>query len=270
MTEYHLKKKKQEMEQLMTRFTRTNMEHQHLMNENIQLVAQIRKRKKEEVRKIRVKQKDKFKKKVKDLKKTILKQSKMGNQGETILRNSVLEKHFEEYSVVEDQLKKEDSNFFSKIKESIMIFGGSPGRSRSRSRKKGSVKALSPKKPNYNFKKTKKVKSSQVIPDDESQIIDQKNFRKIEKQNFQKFKGRSKVNNFSDTSEETKSFENTSIDLKNKNKNKKKSGSKRFSPDKKLTTGNTLNPSNSISHKTKELTKRKEKSRNSEFSVWDL
>jgi hypothetical protein len=265
--EYHLKKKKEEMQELMNRFTLTNTQHQHIMNENIRLVAQIRKRKKEEVKKIKDRQKDRFKKKVKNLKKTIMKQSKVGNTGETILRNSVLEKHFDKYSVVDDTstVQHEEPGFFNKIKESMMIFGGNdskPKRIKQQSPKESvksknsNKKITSPKEVEYNFqkkpnKKPGSLKSQKFICDDESQIIDQKNFRKMNIGNFNNFKNRSRINNMSDTSdEEAKPRESTSIENKknkhnklNKSKKSSKPGSKGISDDKKLTVGKTLHPS---------------------------
>ena len=278
MMEYHLKKKKEEMESLMTRFTLTNTEHQHLMNENIRLVAQIRKRKKEEVKKIKTEQRSKFKKKVKRLKKTIMHQSKLGQEGETILRNSVLDKHFEQYSVVDDTVisldQKQESNFFSKIKESMMIFvpskkprSKSPKasvKSKSRSQKKKSSRHLSPSSKSRNKFQNKKLESSSkkrsdrsvgILHDDESQIIGGKNFRRDEVSPFMKINMKSRVNNFSDVSEDEIKSGSPSTSLKRhlsppKKGNskrplgsKKKIGSRRFSPE-KLSKGKTLHPSN--------------------------
>ena len=265
MLEYQLKKKKEEMAELMTRFTQTNTNHQHLMNENIRLVAQIRKRKKEEVRKIKDKQKDKFKRKVKNLKKTIMKQSKVGGQGETILRNSVLEKHFDKVSTVEDakSVQKEESTFFSKIKESMMIFGGNPSKEKgsrspaksknSKSRSRRTIPSSEKKK--YNFKKPAKGSTRKKLPksrrkfleEDESQIIVQRKFRGDSDKDFQITQTRSKINNISDMSEDRSTSPPAPTSI-----TRKKVKSTRFSPSKKLKTGPTLAPRKTLNSRQEE------------------
>lgn len=268
------------MEDLMARFTQTNIEHQHLMNDNIRLVAQIRKRKKEEVRKIKDQQKTRFKRKVKNLKKTIMMQSKVGATGETILRNSVLDKQFDKYSVAEDPTTPvpEQNGFFDKLRESMMIFTPNDPRNAKRAKKSRSPrgkqspmknesarKMMSPGKGKYDFRKKKGSQRARVSPeikgDDESQIIERKRFGG--EGTFGRVKMRSRINNLSDASDDSVADlgKETSMEKKRgkskrsksgksgkssksvKNVKTKKIGSKRFSPDKKLRTGKPIQPS---------------------------
>lgn len=290
--EYHLKKKKEEMEDLMARFTQTNVEHQHLMNDNIRLVAQIRKRKKEEVRKIKDQQKTRFKRKVKNLKKTIMMQSKVGDTGETIIRNSVLDKQFDKYSIADDSPAppREQPGFFNKLRESMMIFTPGdakrprrPGQSsrspRHRAHKQSSPasgrKVISPGKAKYDFKKKHKGSqrsrtSHEPKHDDESQIIDRKRFDGLSP--FAKVKSRSRINNLSDASDDStasvrkpnsigKKAKKSQPGQKAKSGKSGNGGSKRFSPSRRLKTGKPLQPSKRASG----LIGREEESRASQF-----
>ena len=238
--DYHLKKKKSEMEGLMERFVRTNKEHQELMNENIELCSKIRKKKKADVKKIKREQKNRFKKRVKDFKQTILQKSTIGSHGETIVPKSVLEEFVQGSQV--KVAEKNESNFFSKLKNSVMIFGGNSPEKKITPRSVRSKKELKKVVPTQKGKVRKRKSHAR----NKSPLLQKKAFRSKKEIRGKSHKKKLFVKNVSDTS-----FDNSDVSTKEKIKTKKKTvrvTSKRFSheSDNKIRIGKKLSPSKLI------------------------
>lgn len=213
----------------MKKFIEKNKEYQAIVNENIRLCQDIRRKKKKQIKQIKAEAKKKYQIKINRVKKNILEKSKLGEDGEeAVIRHSVLDRldqesqletpRFGERDSIRSPNQKQKLNFKKKrprkqqspngflnfVKKSFTFFGGGSDQENknSESSKHNSKNSIEDELRKRKKEKEGESKIGQSKLNKESQVLVHTKYDgRTLKKTLPGRIGRSNVNNFSDDSD---------------------------------------------------------------------